>query len=137
MLVPILVAALLLIAGIDVFFGVKKYNLAKSWKGYKIISYQLNQKKLQLAVADTKQKREKGLMYRTELDGVDGMIFYFKEKDIVTFWNENTVMDLDVYWLDGNKVTGKTYLPSIKKTGVVKIISSEVPVNVVIELPHK
>jgi uncharacterized membrane protein (UPF0127 family) len=65
------------------------------------------------------------------------MIFYFNKKDYMTFWNENTFMDLDVYWLDGKKVTGTSYLPSIRKTGVVKTVSSEVPVNVVIELPHK
>ena len=137
MLVPVLVIIFFVIAGIDMFLGIKKYNLAKSWKGYKVISYTLENKKLQLVVADTKEKSEKGLMYREHLDGVDGMIFYFKEKDYMTFWNENTYMDLDVYWLDGKKVMGKTYLPSIKKTGVIKTISSEVPVNVVIELPHR
>ncbi len=137
MIVVVLVAIFLIIAAIDMLLGVKKYNLAKSWKGYKVISYTLNKQKLQLVVADTKEKSEKGLMYREHLDGVDGMIFYFNKKDYMTFWNENTFMDLDVYWLDGKKVTGTSYLPSIRKTGVVKTISSEVPVNVVIEVPHK
>ena len=34
----------------------------------------------------------------------DGMIFIFPDKQIRSFWNENTYLDIDVYWLDGEKV---------------------------------
>ena len=75
-------------------------------------------------------------MFRRTLDG-DGMIFLFPEKQVRTFWNMNTYLDLDVYWLDGNQVIGKDYLPSIEKSGKTVTIFSPKPVNRVIEIVVK
>jgi len=71
---------------------------------------------------------------KEELKGADGMIFIFPEKDFRSFWNENTYLDLDVYWIDGDKVVGKSYLPSIEKSKEIVTIDSSGSVDKVVEI---
>jgi len=71
---------------------------------------------------------------KKELKGADGMIFIFPNKEIRSFWNENTYLDLDVYWLDDDRVVGKDYLPSILKTKEPYTINSKEEVDKVIEI---
>jgi len=80
---------------------------------------------------------EKGLMNyknKDELNGADGMIFVFLDKKQRYFWNKNTYLDLDVYWLDDNRIVGKSYLPSYDKTRKIIFVRSPVPVDKVIEI---
>lgn len=100
------------------------------------VEYTLNNKKVQLLVADTPEEHARGLMFRNELTDADGMIFFFDEKDYRTFWNKNTLMDLDVYWIDDKTVVGQSFLPSIKKSKTEVTITSSEPVNVVVEIPR-
>lgn len=79
----------------------------------------------------------KGLMFyksKDELKGADGMIFIFPTKMVQSFWNKNTYLDLDLYWMDGEKVVGKSYLPSILKTKETMIVNSKKEVNRVVEI---
>jgi len=101
----------------------------------KTITYQLEDNKYQLLVADTPEKWEKGLMYVKKKDGFDGMIFYFPDKEYRSFWNKNTLVDLDVYWLIDNKVIRKDVLLAITKNGL-QTVCSQKPVNRVIEIIH-
>lgn len=71
---------------------------------------------------------------KKELNGADGMIFIFPDNQSRSFWNENTYLDLDVYWIENNKVVGKDYLPNIVKSRKIIIISSKEKVNKVIEV---
>lgn len=47
-------------------------------------------------IADTEQKRELGLMYRTSLPRRSGMIFVFDRDQPVYFWMKNTLIPLDM-----------------------------------------
>ena len=79
----------------------------------------------------------KGLMFyknKNELKGADGMIFIFPVKQKQSFWNENTYLNLDLYWLDGEKVVGKSYLPSILTTKEPVTVSSPEAVDRVAEI---
>lgn len=71
---------------------------------------------------------------KKELKNADGMIFIFPDKKTRTFWNKNTYLNLDVYWLDDEKVVGKSFLPSILKSKEIITINSSGKVNKVIEL---
>ena len=62
------------------------------------------------------------------------MIFLFPDKKPRVFWNKGTLVDLDVYWIFDDKVVGRDFLPSIKKSFGVVYVSSPVPVNKVIEI---
>lgn len=86
-----------------------------------------------LLVADTPEKQERGLMGYRALKGFDGMVFVYKGRAVRHFWNKNTYLELDLYWLDGKRVIGKSHLPSVESSGLV-IVSSPGPVDRVVEL---
>lgn len=101
------------------------------------IQYKLNNKTYKLLTAKNSAEWEKGLMFyksKEELKGADGMIFIFPDKDYRTFWNKNTYLNLDIYWINNDKVVGKGFLPNIKKSKEVVIIKSKMKVNKVVEL---
>ncbi len=109
----------------------------KTKKSTSTIPFTLEGKKYRLLIAKDPISWQKGLMFyknKKELKGADGMIFIFPDKDYRTFWNQNTFLDLDVYWLSDNQVVGKAFLPSITKTKTPITISSNKKVNQVIEI---
>ena len=54
-------------------------------------------------IADTPQKRETGLMGRTELNENEGMIFEFLEEDYYKFWMFNMSIPIDIIYISKNK----------------------------------
>jgi len=106
-------------------------------KSQKLISYSLEGKTYKLLLSKTPLEHQKGLMFyrrKKELKGADGMIFIFSDKNYRTFWNKNTFLDLDVYWIDGKKVVGKDFLPSIEKTKEIFTVTSPKKVDRVVEI---
>lgn len=59
--------------------------------------------KILAEVADTTEKRARGLMFRESLAMDHGMLFTFSEPQQWTFWMKNTRIALDIIWMDGNK----------------------------------
>ncbi len=118
-----------------IFFALSLFQIILTFTS--TTTYILNGKKYRLLVADTPQKREKGLMYVRNLRGIDGMIFIYQDSEIRGFWNKNTYLDLDLYWINDGKVVGETFLPSIDKSKKIVRFFSPVPVNKVIELKTK
>jgi len=53
-----------------------------------------------LEVVDTDSSRTKGLMFRKELARKSGMFFIFPAEDIYPFWMKNTLIPLDIIWMD-------------------------------------
>ncbi|MBI2641490.1 DUF192 domain-containing protein [Candidatus Roizmanbacteria bacterium] len=137
-----IVIFLFLIMSLVASFSLKKPQVEDRFKNYKIINYKVQtnpstqlRTSYKLLVADTSEKWELGLMNISKLQGVDGMIFIFPKREYKTFWNKNTRMDLDVYWIDGENVVGKSFLPSIKKSGEIFTVNSPQEVDKVVELP--
>lgn len=123
---------LLLVFVVSIFFLVFSLKEKPNF-----LSYKLNNKTYKLLTAKNSYEWEKGLMFyksKKELKGADGMIFIFPKKEIRSFWNENTYLDLDVYWIDGDKIIGKSYLPSILKSKEVVIVESSGKADKVIEI---
>ncbi|PJA55557.1 hypothetical protein CO165_02925 [Candidatus Roizmanbacteria bacterium CG_4_9_14_3_um_filter_33_18] len=96
--------------------------------------YSINNKNYCLLIADSQDEWEKGLMfYKKPLD-FDGMIFIFPDKRVRSFWNKNTYLDLDLYWMDEDKVVNKSYLPLIIMTKNPLTVSSPREVDRVVEI---
>src|SRR3989344_916073 len=54
-------------------------------------------------VSETQEEREKGLMDVEYLDKNSGMLFIFPETGKYNFWMKNTLIPLDIIWIDSNK----------------------------------
>lgn len=55
----------------------------------------------ELAVTD--EERQRGLMFREKLLFDQGMLFVFEEEDFYSFWMKNTLIYLDMIWLDKDR----------------------------------
>ena len=54
-------------------------------------------------VADTEEKREKGLMGRRSLKPNEGMFFIMEEEEVQSFWMFDTYLSLDIIFIDSLK----------------------------------
>src|SRR5689334_1764943 len=49
-----------------------------------------------IEVADTDAEQEIGLMYRDSMPADHGMIFWFRDEEVRSFWMKNTHIPLDI-----------------------------------------
>lgn len=54
-------------------------------------------------LAVTPAERERGLMFREKLEPDQGMLFVFEEEDLYSFWMKNTLIPLDIIWLNSHQ----------------------------------
>ena len=109
----------------------------KEFVNYQITPYTLEGHKLHLIVADDTNKWVKGLMFVERNFSYDGMLFVFPDKQYRTFWNKNTFVDLDLYWINDGTVVGKSFLPSIRKSKTITTVHSPDTADTVIEVIRK
>ena len=79
-----------------------------------------------IELADSDEERRVGLMYRTEMADDAGMLFDFGEVQPVSMWMKNTLISLDMAFIDENGViiriapeTTPRSLESIKSGGAI------------------
>ena len=51
-------------------------------------------------IADTPDRWERGYMFRREVRDGEGMVFVFPEPAFRPFWMKNTLVPLDIIWMD-------------------------------------
>jgi hypothetical protein len=51
-------------------------------------------------IADTPARIQRGYMFRREVGDDEGMIFVFPESGFHSFWMKNTLVPLDMIWMD-------------------------------------
>ncbi|GAB4112027.1 MAG: hypothetical protein OHK0057_34080 [Thermoflexibacter sp.] len=59
-------------------------------------------KKIDIEIADSDGERQQGLMYRTQLEDSQGMLFIFPETEMQSFWMKNTLISLDILFVNEN-----------------------------------
>lgn len=57
---------------------------------------------IKVAVADTEQSRNEGLMDVTDLPENNGMLFIFEDEQPRSFWMANTPLSLDILYIDSD-----------------------------------
>lgn len=105
-----------------------------AWPGYRSEVITVEGKEVKVLVADTPEKRSKGLSGIKTLKGYDGMMFVFNPPQEVAFWNKETYLPLMLYWYRGDTLLGKDELPPVTQTVNVLRISSPDKVDRVVEL---
>ena len=58
--------------------------------------------KINVEIADDSNKMEKGLMFREKLNENEGMLFVFDDESYQAFWMKNTLIHLDMIFIDKN-----------------------------------
>ncbi len=66
-------------------------------------------KKIDIEVADDNAQRAQGLMWRKSMPENEGMLFIFPEDADQAFWMKNTIMPLDILFINSNKEIVKIY----------------------------
>ncbi len=87
--------------------------------------------------ADSPEKRERGLMYRTKLAEKDAMMFYFDETAYHSFWMYHTRIPLTVIFLDeGLKIVDmRNMSPCLEKNpDLCAVYASQNPARYAIEV---
>ncbi|MDP2673111.1 MAG: DUF192 domain-containing protein [Nanoarchaeota archaeon] len=62
-----------------------------------------NKNCFKVEIASTPEELSKGLMFRESLDKNSGMLFIFPENGIYSFWMKNTLIPLDIIWINSDK----------------------------------
>lgn len=58
---------------------------------------------IDIELADNNFKRMQGLMYRKEMAENQGMLFVFEIQDLQSFWMKNTILPLDILYVNINR----------------------------------
>ena len=89
----------------------------------------VDDKVLEVQIADTEPRRVRGLMFQNQLPYDEGMIFVFNESGIYSLWMLNMQFSLDMVWFDenGNVVHIEQNVPPCKSATEIMACQSIVP----------
>ncbi len=91
-----------ILAGIFVVLIILSYPANTSEEDNKL-PIKVNGLTIRVEVAKTTSQKSKGLMYRKELPQNEGMLFIFDYDGAHSFWMKNTLIPLDIVWLNSQK----------------------------------
>jgi len=107
-----IVTLLILFVGLSSYFFAKHYLRTKSnqllsevkpnTQILNISQVTIENVEFNIELAKTSKEREKGLSGRTELCDQCGMLFIFENDDYHPFWMKDTLIPLDIIWIDKN-----------------------------------
>lgn len=87
---------------------------------------------IDMELATCEEEHARGLMYRKQMDENKGMLFIFQNEDMRSFWMRNTLIPLDIIYINSDKK-----VVSIAKNAKVldeTSLPSEAPAMYVVEI---
>ena len=95
------------------------------------IDIDINGTKYNLEIAKTVLEKSRGLSKRSHLCSNCGMIFVYQTEGIYPFWMKDTLIPLDIIWLDKN---GKVVDIKTGKPNDLTPLTNSAPAQYIIEL---
>jgi len=110
------------------------YNFTKEGELSFTDSLSITKTKIDLEIADNEYERELGLMKRVEMKENQGMLFIFPDEQIRSFWMRNTLISLDMMFINAakeivtihrntTKLSDQTYPSSKPAMYVVEVVA--------------
>lgn len=93
----------------------------------------VNDKTINVEIADTTEERAKGLMNRKHLDENHGMLFVFDRDQLMSFWMKNTYVPLSIAFISSDGIIREIY---DMKPLSEKPVKSEYYTRYALELPR-
>jgi uncharacterized protein len=88
--------------------------------------------RFKVEVAETSAQMTQGLMFRTSLAPDAGMLFDYKQPTAATMWMRNTLIPLDMLFVDARGVIVNIHQRAVPQSD--SVIAAAAPVRAVIEL---
>lgn len=110
-----------------IYFSINLIN--DNAKPSKII---INNKIIDIEIANTEEKRTKGLSLHKPLKENEGMLFIFAQPGFYGFWMKDMLFDLDFIWIQDEKIVDLT--ENVSHNNQEKIYQPKVPVTQVLEV---
>ena len=88
--------------------------------------------KFNVEFARSQAEKATGLMFRERLADDEGMLFMWNTSSIRQFWMKNTLINLDILFIDSDYRV--VHIEESAKKGSLRIISSIFPVQYVLEI---
>lgn len=87
---------------------------------------------LNVETALSEGERERGLMFRENMNDDEGMLFFFPKDDVIRMWMKNTKLPLDMIFIDADGMVARIAEHAVPQS--LAIISSGAPVRAVLEV---
>lgn len=128
-----LIAVIIIILGISAYFyfqHVKKNTIFES------ATFTIKHKKYNLDIARSATQLAVGLSNRKSICDKCGMIFIFNYDGVLPFWMKNTLIPLDMIWIDKDQEIVSIQTANIEEDieNPLKVYTNDVPARYVIEL---
>ncbi|MGH2575768.1 MAG: DUF192 domain-containing protein, partial [Ignavibacteria bacterium] len=68
---------------------------------------------IDVEIAETDEKRYRGLMYREKIEENQGMLFIFQDEEEQSFYMKNTIISLDIIFINSKKKIVKIHKNAI------------------------
>jgi uncharacterized protein len=95
----------------------------------------LSDKEISIDIADSPDKRMKGLSGRPDINDDQGMLFVFDKADRHVFWMKDMLFPIDIIWLKDGKIVDIKHNASIPVPGAeLELYSPKTEADMVLEL---
>lgn len=91
--------------------------------------------RIQVEVADTLDRRARGLSGRTRLAERRGMLFPYGRADRHGFWMYDMRFDIDIVWIRGDRIVDVTARAPHDPPGELPVYRPSEPADLVLEVP--